>query len=81
MRSLAVFDVSVRTAPLPSYQSLAQRASFFIRMYPRLRPTGRPTGIATKEQYITFNSKLLTGERLEKELRIRTNELDSVLGR
>ena len=35
-------------------------------------------GTVSKEHYITFNGKVLTEERLEKELRIKRNELGAV---
>ena len=37
-------------------------------------------GTVSKEHYITFNSKVLTEERLEKDLRIKLKDLKTALG-
>ena len=35
---------------------------------------------ASREHYITFSNKVLTVERLERELRIKRKELETALG-
>ena len=37
-------------------------------------------GTVSKEHYITFNGKVLTEERLEKDLRIKLKDLKTALG-
>ena len=37
-------------------------------------------GSVSKEHYITFNGKVLTEERLEKDLHIKLKDLKTVLG-
>ena len=37
-------------------------------------------GSVSKEHYITFNGKVLTEERLEKDLRIKHKDLKTALG-